>query len=175
MVRDGKEREQNEMANGVIVEEFMKNHQPKPRTRPHIFHHKNNKPSYKKNGESKSTLIIYWSSMEIISMGDIMNKKIFIKSKTHQPRLINCKLCLKIFSKHNKQIWRTKQMLTSKGKNDSSTTKWTNKYVEYLQNNSNSARGLRSIRDLEDGIVHVWIKWLICRIKFFHTKLFEYL
>ena len=33
MVRDGKEREQNEMANGVIVEEFMKNHQPKPRTR----------------------------------------------------------------------------------------------------------------------------------------------
>lgn len=64
------------------------------------------------------------------------------------------------------------QMLTLRRENDSSTT---NKYAEYLQNNSNSARSLGSIRDLEDGIVHVWIKWLICRIKFFHTKLFEYL
>lgn len=51
----------------------------------------------------------------------------------------------------------------------------TNNRVKYLQNNSNCAWGLGSIRYLEDGVMPVRIKWFICRIKFFYTMLFKYL
>lgn len=51
----------------------------------------------------------------------------------------------------------------------------TNDHVKYLQNNSNSAWGLGGIRYLEDGVMPVWIKWFVCRIKFFYTMLPKYL